>query len=124
MTQPRTTKRPKGVPGVKVLLTAASLSATLGGWAALTAAEPAPAAPDPTPAPAAVAAVLPPLDLPVLPTLVPLVPPARNGGEAAAPTPVPTVAVARAPAPLRVVQAAPPAPAAPARPITRTRSSR
>lgn len=129
MTQPRATRRPKGISGVKALLTTASLSVTLGGWAALTAAEPAPITPDPTPTPVMGEAVRPPLDLPILPTLVPLVPLARTGAELPAPPPVPTVAAA-APAPrLRVVQAQPPVAAAapvtaPPRPITRTRSSR
>ncbi len=89
MTPNRARKKPEaGAPGLKVLITAASLAATLGGWAALTlqqapgttAAAPAaspttPAAPT-LPSPTARLLDQPPsapvvLKLPPLPTLVP-----------------------------------------------------
>ena len=40
----RNTTRPKGVPGVKALVTTASLAVTLAGWATLSAHTPAPVA--------------------------------------------------------------------------------
>ncbi len=121
------TKRPGGnTRNVKLLLTAASLTATLGGWAVL-AADPPPA---PLP-PAPLAVALPaPTQAPTLepwPTLVPLLS-VDNSVQAGPPAPVVQVA-APAPTPsLRVVTAPPvvappvviPRPAA----IARTRSSR
>lgn len=137
-------KRPAaGAPGVKALITAASLALTVGGWAALARTQPTPeeAAPG-IPVPTAGITIQQPaasfsLDMPALPTLAPL-------------PSVPEIAVARppdisadllaAPAAQVVQPAVPAAPAAaqplpavsaPAlrvvsvpRPVARTRSSR
>jgi len=61
-------------PGVKLLITAASLAATLGGWAMISAEEPEPT---PTPAPAPVQAAAPAVTIKLapLPTLVPPITP-------------------------------------------------
>ena len=59
-------------PGVKLLITAASLAATLGGWAVISAKEPKPTA-APVPAQAAAPAVT--IKLTPLPTLVPPITP-------------------------------------------------
>lgn len=63
-------------PGVKLLITAASLAATLGGWAMISAEEPEPE-PTPTPAPAPVQAAAPAVTIKLapLPTLVPPITP-------------------------------------------------
>ena len=140
MTASRSPKR-SGPSGVKVLITAASLAATVGGWATLSAKEGLSSATQPTtPITPTSAAATVSLDLPPLPTLVPAPaqqpviitsnrPPVSSGGQrpAAASAPAP------APAPgqgLRVVSAPPVqvgggggSVAAPA-PVTNTRSSR
>jgi hypothetical protein len=71
-----TTPKPRsssGVPGVKVLLAAVSLTATIGGWAWIT------SQPAQSSQPAANSdAVMASLNLPALPTVVP--PPANLGG--------------------------------------------
>lgn len=82
---PRAPRAPAGKPqtaGAKLLLTAGALAATLGGWAVLTAAETqAPVPPVQSAPPAASQALAQPsvepvsLDLPPLPTLVPLATP-------------------------------------------------
>lgn len=111
--------------GVKLLITAASLTATLGGWALLSAAEvkPAPAVPVTSLA----------IRLMPLPTLVPpltaqttvihnsTVPAASSPSGSARPTAAQAAPVAAQPV-LRDVSAPPPA-AAPA-PVVKTRSSR
>ena len=132
-------KRPAtGVPGVKMLITAASVAATVGGWALLSAKEVTPVT---QPQSASVVApqkqlVIHTIDLGTMPTLVP--PPAQSTivtvrqpaassrSQALAPTPVPAAPALPA---LRVVSA--PAPSsggggggsAPA-PVTTTHSSK
>lgn len=93
---------------LKLLIGAASLAATIGGWAAFTAQTPAPA----SLTPAAVVAPPPAWLSEPLPTVAPL---ATGGGSA------PAVAAAPAAAPLRQVSAPP---AVQPAPITSTRSSR
>ena len=61
-------------PGVKLLITAASLAATLGGWAMISAEEPEPT-PTPAPAPVLAAAPVVTIKLAPLPTLVPPITP-------------------------------------------------
>ncbi len=62
-------KKPNsGTPGVKILITAASLAATLGGWAAISSKEVSPA---PATAPEQAAARVVTIKLASLPTLVP-----------------------------------------------------
>lgn len=131
MSQSRhTQKRATGAPGVKALIAAASLAATLGGWAALTH----------TPAETTEAASAPlepstALKLDPLPTIIPppqiaidrppAMPAALLHAQAPAVTPPTTQQQAPAPAPaqpalvppLRVVSAPP-------QPVARTRSSR
>ena len=119
MTQARSPK-PSGAPGVKTLITAASLAATLGGWALLalqqveSAAAVTPTTPPAQPNPVAA------LNLPPLPTIVP--PPAQSAvlgsasGGAGSDPGVFSVAPPPAPADLRVVSAPPP--------VTNTQSSR
>jgi hypothetical protein len=93
MTKP--VKRPNsGAPGVKLLLTAASLAATLGGWAVLSGQQVKPA---PAPAPEQAAAPVVTIKLAPLPTLVPPVTPRPRLGmvnqprpAAAAPQPAPS----------------------------------
>jgi hypothetical protein len=69
MTKPA--KKPNtSAPGVKMLITAASLAATLGGWAVISAKEPKPAA---APVPAHTAAPAVTIKLAPLPTLVPAI---------------------------------------------------
>jgi hypothetical protein len=112
MTTPRS-PRPTGAPGVRHLLTAASLAATLSGWALFTAAQP-PQASATLQAPAAAVAAPPPGWLsapPPLPTLVTV----ATVDAPAAPVAAPAAPVA---APLRQLSAPPPAP------VTTTRSSR
>jgi hypothetical protein len=105
-----------GAPGVKMLITAASLAATLGGWAVFAYTEARPITSQPQPAVIALAsrASVTALNLPPMPTLVPLPDPsaiAAGSQSSAAPAapPAPT---------LRVVSAPPPAP------VTLTQSSR
>jgi len=129
---PAPTRRPArqgGTTGVKLMLTTAAMTATLGGWAAIAAAAP-PAveagAPPPLVAPAPAPATL-ILGLLPLPTLVPPPAAARPGNRLGAATPPPPVVVAPVPVPaprptLRVVQ--PPPAARPAAPVARTRASR
>lgn len=153
MTKPRTAPRATGAPGVKQLITAASLAATLAGWALLTpretavqpAAEPqfapgqaqAPlvlAAPImPTLAPVAVAATAAPLaERPVQQAPAPAAQAPAAQAPAAAQAPIQAAPAAQAPvaAPAAPVAApalrevtAPPPAPAPA-PVTSTRSSR
>ena len=94
--------KPSGAPGIKILVTAASVAATVGGWALLTAKQAqaqsqSASAALPVTAPAAA------LNLPPLPTIVP--PPAQSapqaapfgGGAAAAAAPAPALRVVSAP---------------------------
>lgn len=129
MTKTRPIARPSGAAGVKQLITAASLAATVAGWALLTPREqPAPAVAEV--APLALAAAAAGLTPPLVPTLAPVAtaaaaslaePPVAQAAPPAAP-----VAAAQAPAApvaapaLREVAAPPAAPA----PVTSTRSSR
>ena len=150
MSQSRPTKRlAAGAPGMKALITAASLAATLGGWATL-ATEQAPATADVEAPSADVSVVERPaaeitLNLPPLPTIAaPPPPPPRivverplvaTGRPIAPATGRPPAPAAAQPVPV----AAPPAPAAqpapavnlplrvvsaPPKPVTRTHSSR
>jgi hypothetical protein len=128
-------KKPNtGVPGVKMLIAAASLAATVGGWALISAKETQPVQPvQPTASAQVVAPVL-SIKLAPLPTLVP---PGQaqiitvNNPRAAAAVAQPAVAAAQAapqPAPqpalvLRDVSAPAPSSNAPA-PAAKTRSSR
>jgi hypothetical protein len=149
----RSSAQPKSLPGVKTLVTAAALAATVAGWATLSAqnqvaaTEQSPATPDvdtpimvtATPptwllqapsiaAPPAVATVRPVSNAPVLSARSHQAPPAVA---AAAPDPAPAQAPAQAPAAALREVAPPPQPTArpaappPApRPATNTRSSR
>lgn len=73
MAPAKSVKKPNtSAPGVKILITAASLAATLGGWAVISAKEPKPTAP-PAPMQAAIPAVT--IKLAPLPTLVPQIAP-------------------------------------------------
>jgi hypothetical protein len=63
MTQPRPPRR-TSAPGLKTLISAAAVAATLGGWAVIARADPAPAS---EAAPVVVSESLPPI-----PTIVPL----------------------------------------------------
>ena len=106
---------PGGAPGAKVLITAASLSAVIGGWAGFALSKPAPAdASLPAETPAQVA-----IELQPLPTLVPE--PTASLASVKAPPSTSSLSSAKAPsvvAPtLRKVTAPP-------RPVTVTRSSR
>jgi|WetSurMetagenome_2_1015567.scaffolds.fasta_scaffold36258_4 hypothetical protein len=65
-------KSATSAPGVKLLITAASLAATLGGWAIISAKEPKPTA---APMPEQVAAAAVTIKLAPLPTLVPPITP-------------------------------------------------
>jgi hypothetical protein len=128
-TPTRRPARPGSASGLKLALTAAALTATIGGGAAFAAAD-LPTVADAAPPAMAAAPVADTitLDLPPIPTLVPL-PAARPGqsrppAQAVAPLPtvaVPVAAPAALPA-LRVVRQ-PPAVRQPA-PVVRTRSSR
>ena len=99
--QPRSAKRPPtGVPGVKMLITAGALAATMLGWAMLTAKDRVAAM---TPPVVASVSAPPPafaLDLPPIPTLVPPVQPAPV---IANPQPQPSVGLAQSAPPLRSV---------------------
>jgi hypothetical protein len=122
MTKPA--KKPNsGAPGVKLLITAASLAATLGGWAVISSQE---AKPAPAPAPEQAVAPVVTIKLAPLPTLVPpatlqprLVTVNQPRPAAAAPQPAPSNGIV-----LRDVSApALPDRSAPA-PVANTRSSR
>jgi 2-oxoglutarate dehydrogenase E2 component (dihydrolipoamide succinyltransferase) len=134
-------KKPNsGAPGVKLLITAASLAATLGGWAVISGQEAKPA-PAPTPEPATAPAVT--IKLAPLPTLVPEVTPQaqlvmvnRPRPAAAAPQPAAAAPQPAAPGTIVLRDVSAPAPrdagapqvgggrsAAPA-PVANTRSSR
>jgi len=106
MTPPRPTKRPgSAAPGIKLLISAAALAGTIGGWALFTLKQEA-----------AALATTPPslaLELPPLPTLV-----ARSSAPEVA-----AVGQAAAPAPALRRVSAPAFSSAPA-PVTITRSSR
>jgi len=112
-------------PGVKLLITAASLAATLGGWAMISAEEPEPT-PTPAPAPVQAAAPVVTIKLAPLPTLVPPItsqprPSAINQSRPAASAPLPAASNEIV---LRDVSApALPDRSAPA-PVANTRSSR
>jgi hypothetical protein len=96
--QPRSAKRPAaGAPGVKMLITAGALAATMLGWAMLTAKDRVAVAP---PVVASVSAPPPALalDLPPIPTVVPPVQPAP-----VAANPQPGIGVAQSAPPLRSV---------------------
>lgn len=113
-----------GAPGVKVLITAASVAATLGGWALLSATEVQPA-PQPA-APQAQTSAL-SITLAPLPTLVPPAPQSPQAQWVTVNNPKAQSAPARsaAPAPLVLREVSAPAPqkSAPS-PVTNTRSSR
>lgn len=126
-------KKPStNAPGVKLLITAASLAATLGGWALISSTETKPAS-VPTPAPtlnqAAAPAVI--IKLAPLPTLVPEVTPQSHIVTVNRPRSAPAAAAAPQPAaPTTLVLRDVSAPqvnggrsAAPA-PVANTRSSR
>ncbi len=122
-------KKPKtDAPGVKMLLTATSLAATLGGWALIssTAAQPLPAL---TPAPEQTSNTTVTIKFAPLPTLVPPLTPQPQAVAINQPRPAAPAARAPQPAPantivLRDVSApALPSRSAPA-PVTNTRSSR
>jgi hypothetical protein len=127
MTLGKPSKKPAtSAPGVKMLITAASLAATLGGWAVLSAQEQKPA-PAPAPKQAAVPAVT--IKLAPLPTLVPPITPQpqlvtinRPRPAAGAPQPVapPDTLVLREVSAPQVNRGGSAAPA----PVTNTRSSR
>jgi periplasmic protein TonB len=152
MTKPRHThSRTSRAPGVKALITAASLAATLGGWATLTHTQPE-AADSPSELPvSALMSPRSPADLTLepllLPTIVPLPPPpkividrppaisaallsaqapqlARPAAQQPAPQ-APAPAAAQ-PAAIEPVPATPPlrVVSAPPQPVARTRSSR
>jgi hypothetical protein len=151
MTKPRHTgRRASGAPGVKALITAASLAATLGGWAALTHTQPEAADNASLPPPSPLAALRPATDIALgpLPTVVPLPPPpklaidrspalsaallsaqapalARPAAQQQPVPQAPAAAVAQ-PADAQPALAAPPlrAVSAPPKPVARTRSSR
>ncbi len=128
-----------GTPGVKMLITAASLAATLGGWVLLSAKEAKPAAqPSTQTAPQAASQAEAPtqlINLAPLPTLVPLVAPAQlvtasntTASRSIARPAAPIQQAAPAPLALRVVsapqqQGGRSSASAPA-PVTNTRSSR
>jgi hypothetical protein len=110
------------IQSIKLVISAAAVATTLGGWVALTAGEAPLARVAGQPAPAAVAAAPPawllaPPPIPALPEVAAL---AVNG--TGSPPQMLAAAPVAAAAPLRAVSA-PPAPARPA-PITVTRSSR
>ncbi len=121
-----------GAPGVKMLITAASLAATLGGWALLSTDQARPAAQSSAPLPAVPQVEAPTISIKLapLPTLVPLAPQSRlvtvNHSVAPAPAPAAQPAAPAALA-LRVVSAPPQqqrsGPSAPA-PVVNTHSSR
>lgn len=128
-----------GVPGVKLLITAASLAATVGGWALISAKETQPVQSEqPLPLPASTQAAAPILMIKLAP-LPTLVPPSQaqiitvsNPRVAAAPKPAVAVQAAAPqsvppPAPpvliLRDVSAPAPASGGPA-PVAKTHSSR
>lgn len=122
----RSTPRPRGAPAIKMLITAASIAATLTGWAVLS--EPLPVATTPVAAVANVAAPTAPppawlLSEPPIPTLVPV------AVALASEPPIVSVKSNAPPAPtqptLRDVTALVQIPATPPpQPVTRTRSSR
>lgn len=132
MTETKHNRKPaqKGAPGVKQLISATALAATLTGWALLTATQPADQA-------ATTAVVGSQINVPplVMPTLAPVATAAPlslpTAGTAAerpqivvqAP-PAPTAAPAPAQPLRQVVVPAPPAPSFPFAPVARTRSSR
>ena len=129
MTSGKPAKKPKtSAPGVKMLITATSLAATLGGWALIssTAAQPAPA-PDPAPEQTSNTTVT--IKFAPLPTLVPPLTPQPQMVTIDQPRPAAPAASAPQPAPantivLRDVSApALPSRSAPAS-VTNTRSSR
>jgi hypothetical protein len=90
-------KKPNtGAPGVKLLITAASLAATLGGWAMISSDETKPALP-PAPASNQVAVPAVTIKLAPLPTLVPAI--ASPAQIVTVNRPRPAAAVAAAPQP-------------------------
>jgi hypothetical protein len=117
-----------GVPGVKLLITAASLAATVGGWALISAKETQPAQPA---QPSSTTQVVEPvfsLKLAPLPTLVPpsqaqVVTISNPRAAAAAPQPAAAAPQTASQPTLVLRDVSAPAPAAPA-PATNTRSSR
>lgn len=126
MTSTKPAKKPNSsAPGVKMLITAASVAATLGGWALISSNE-AKTAPTFTSTPDQVAAPAMTIKLAPLPTLVPPITPQsqlvtvnRSRHAAAAPQPAASNTIV-----LRDVSApALPSRSAPA-PVTNTRSSR
>ena len=108
----KATKKPAtSAPGVKMFITAASLAATVGGWAVIGAKQPQPVASPPPPAPAQVAAPAVTIKLAPLPTLVPPITPQPRSqiatidqSRAAAPqTVAPQPAASQAAAPTELV---------------------
>jgi hypothetical protein len=132
MTSAKSSKKPAtSAPGVKLLITAASLAATLGGWAVISAQEPKPAA-APTLAPAQVAAPVVTIKLAPLPTLVPPLAPQpqlvtinqpRPAAVAAAPQPAAANTIVLRDVSAPQVNAGGSAASAPA-PVVNTKSSR
>jgi hypothetical protein len=126
MTTNKPAKKPNtSAPGVKVLITAASLAATLGGWALISSNEaPSTSAPTPAPAPATNSAIT--IKFAPLPTLVPPLTPQPQ--LVTINQPHPAAAAPQPAAPTTVVLRDVSAPALPSRsapaPVTNTRSSR
>ena len=127
-----------GAPGVKMFITAASLAATLGGWALISAEEVQPLPPEQL-AVADQAAAGVTIQLAPLPTLVPLAQTAQQTQGASQPAPISPPRPASRAAAASASQAAAPQPAAPVlrdvsapalanrsapAPVTNTRSSR
>jgi len=107
--------RPKGAPGVKLLISAAALAATLGGWTRLAAIHGGTAPPASGPAMASSDQLSAALGVEPLPTLVPLVTaPTDNGASQ----------VTRPQGPARSQATAPTVPARRPQPLAFTRSSR
>jgi hypothetical protein len=123
-----------GVPGVKMLITAASLAATVGGWALISAKETQPVQPVPSAASAQIVAPVLSIKLAPLPTLVPpgqaqIITVSNPRAAAAAPQPAaaaPQTAPQPAPQPALVLRdvSAPAASASAPAPATKTHSSR
>ncbi len=129
MTSSKPAKKPNtSAPGMKLLITAASLAATLGGWALISGNEARPA-PSPTLAPERMEAPIVTIKLAPLPTLVPPVTPQPRLATANHPHPAAAAAPQPAPAPANeIVLRDVSAPALPDRsapgPVVNTRSSR
>lgn len=117
MTPSRSPKRPTGAPGVKMLIAAAALAFTLGGWAALTVDHARQASAITSPPPTVILPTEPPpapaLSLPPLPTIMPpraVVLPNFSVGSAPLTMAQPTAMSASAAPPVLRVVDVPPAP--------------